>query len=111
MADDGRFLRHGKIEWFYASGQTQYQARFALGHSTGAESYWRPDGTLAWRWEHQADELSVWTQFHENGAKRSQSTWRGHFADGPARTWDRNGQLLSAATFTAGQLRVDDVPK
>ena len=111
VADDGRFLRHGKTEWFYASGQTQYQAQFALGRPTGAETFWHPDGTMAWRWEHRSDGRAVWTQFWETGAKKSESTWRGPLADGPARTWDRTGKLLSTATFTAGQLMDAGTPK
>ena len=107
VANDGRFLRHGKTEWFYASGQTQCQAQFALGRPTGAETYWRPDGTMAWRWEHRSDGLAVWTQFWENGAKKSESTWRGHLADGPARTWGRSGSLISETSFLAGRLQTE----
>jgi hypothetical protein len=111
VADDGRFLRHGKTEWFYAGGRPQYQAQFALGRPTGAETFWRPDGKVAWRWDHRADGTAVWTQFWETGARKCESNWRGTVADGPARTWDRNGRLTAEVIFSAGRLQTGSPTK
>lgn len=47
----------------------------------------------------------VRTQFWDNGAKKSESTWRGFKADGPARRWDREGKLISEVEFKDGLLQ------
>jgi predicted neuraminidase len=46
----------------------------------------------------------VRTEYWENGAKKSESTWRGFKADGPAKRWDRDGKLISDVQFKDGLL-------
>jgi hypothetical protein len=104
VADDGRFLKHGRETWYYPSGKRQYQARFEVGRKLGAEAFFRPDGAVAWRWEHHRDGTSTRTQFWDNGRRKSESTWRGSAAEGMARTWDRSGRLVSEVRFLAGEL-------
>jgi hypothetical protein len=105
VADDGRFLKHGKAEWFYDNGKPQYAATFELGRPVGTESFHRPDGSVVWRWEHKRDVTSVWTQFWENGAKKSESAWHGFMADGKATSWNRTGKKVSEVEFVKGNLR------
>lgn len=45
------------------------------------------------------------TLYWENGARKSESTWRGFKAHGPARLWDREGRLISEALFQNGLLQ------
>ena len=104
VADDGRFLRHGKETWHYPNGELHYEANSELGRKVGSEAFHRSDGTIAWRWQHNRDGTSVWTQFWENGRKKSESTWRGSVANGKARTWDRSGRVLSDVNFMTGSL-------
>lgn len=103
VADDGRYLRHGKETWFYPDGKKQYQVTYHLGGKTGEETLWRTDGTVEWQWEHRKDGVSVWTQFWPSGRKRSESQWRGKFADGVAVLWDADGQEMSRIQFSGGQ--------
>jgi len=103
VADDERFLKDGDEKWFYPNGKLQYEASFKLGRRTGTETFYRPDGTVEWRWKHKRDGTSTWTQFRENGRKKSESTWRGSIAHGTARTWNGAGRALSEANFTAGK--------
>ncbi len=104
VADDGRFLKHGEEKWYYPNGKVQYQASFELGRKTAEETLYRPDGTVAWRWQHHRDGTGVWRQFWGNGREKSESTWRGSMAEGKARTWDRAGRLVSEVNFVAGKL-------
>jgi hypothetical protein len=103
VADDGRYLRHGKETWFYPDGKKQHQVTYHLGHKTGKETLWRADGTVEWQWEHRKDGVSVWTQFWPNERKKAESRWRGKFADGPAVLWDADGQEVSRIEFSGGQ--------
>jgi hypothetical protein len=103
VADDGRYLRHGKETWFHPDGKKQYQVTYHLGRKTGEETLWRSDGTLEWQWEHRKDGVSVWTQYWPNGRKKAESHWRGKFADGPATLWDARGQEISRVDFSHGQ--------
>ncbi|MCX6894717.1 MAG: hypothetical protein NTZ16_04290 [Verrucomicrobia bacterium] len=103
IGNDGRALLTGDETWFFANGKKQYEAHHKLGQKTGAETLYRPDGTVEWKREHKSDGSCVWTQFWENGRKKAESTWRNFHADGPARLWDRNGKLTSDVIFTAGK--------
>src|SRR5205814_3907610 len=102
FADDGRFLLHGTTKWFYENGEPHYKASFELGRKVGAETLWRGDGTIAWQWQHEPDGTGMWTQFWENGKKKSESLWKNFTADGKAQTWDRDGKLLSDVEFVKG---------
>lgn len=107
IADDGRFLLHGKETWFYPGGRKQYEATYQLGCKIGAETLWRTDGTVDWTWQRRDDGVSVWTQFWPNGRKKAESQWRGRIADGLATGWDASGKEVSRAQFTAGQAKVE----
>ncbi len=47
-------------------------------------------------------EPGQWTQYWDNGRKKAESKWRNFHADGPAKLWDRQGQLLSQVNFANG---------
>ena len=104
VADDGRFLKHGKIEWFHPGGRMLYEARFTLGRKTGSETFYRRDGTVAWRWQHDPDGRGIWTHYWDNGRKKSESGWRHSFAEGRAKAWDRSGRLTATVEFSRGAL-------
>jgi hypothetical protein len=103
VADDGRFLLHGKETWLFPGGQKQYEATYRLGRKTGVETLWRADGAVAWQWRHQDDGASVWTQYWPNGRKKAESRWRGKIADGPAIRWDSSGKEVGRVRFANGQ--------
>lgn len=106
VADDGRFLLEGGEQWFSPNGNVQYQVNlWILGNKVGTETLFNPDRSPVWRRE-TCDEWSirVWTQYWDNGTKKSESTWRGFKADGPARRWDRDGKLISDVQLKNGQL-------
>jgi hypothetical protein len=103
VADDGRFLLHGEQKFFFENGKPRYEAHYELGRKTGAETLWRADGSMQWRWDHRRDGTSSWTEFWENGNKKAESTWRGFLAHGRAERWDRNGRSVTAAEFTNGK--------
>jgi formylglycine-generating enzyme required for sulfatase activity len=98
------YLLSGKQQVKFASGKPQYEVTYKQGRQTGTETERRADGSLAWQREYRRDGTTVWTQFWENGTKKSESTWRGFKADGPAKHWDRNGKLISEVQFKDGLL-------
>ena len=104
IADNGRFLLHGKEIWYYENGQKQWEATFNLGEKTGEESHWTPDGILDWQWIHEKDDVSQWTQWWENGEKKAQSTWRNMRCNGVAKCWDHEGNLISEVNFIEGMI-------
>lgn len=107
VADDGRFLLHGAETRYLASGRKEYEATYRLGRKTGTETLWRADGTAEWTWQHREDGASVWTQAWPGGAKKSESHWRGMFANGPATCWAEDGSVTSRARFTNGQVTLE----
>lgn len=104
QADDGRFLLDGQETWYYSNGVRQYQVEYHLGRRVGKESYWTPDGSLKWEWEHQDDGSSVLTRYWSNGNKRSSTEWKNFHAEGPAFRWDRNGRRIATHHFRNGRL-------
>lgn len=107
LADDGRWLLTGGEFWWTAEGREEYRVdQWAFGSRLGRETRWRAEGVKLWeRNTPEAGGRSVWTQFWENAARRSESTWRGSFADGPARHWNRAGEVVSEIEFQEGRLR------
>lgn len=76
--DDGRVLLHGKETWYYAGGAKQREAEYRLGVKTGRETFWAPNATKEWEWDHRADGTSVWRTWWSDGSPRSESTWKDH---------------------------------
>lgn len=102
--DDGRYLLDGDETWFYPDGTKQYQASYARGVRTGAETLYRPDGSIEWTWDHRPDGASVWTHYWPNGQQKSQSEWKNFHADGPATRWNAEGQAIEEVVFDGGKL-------
>lgn len=100
------FILHGKETWYYKNGTRQYEARFNKGAIVGMESYWGADGKLQWQRDHTPYGLTVWTRFWPNGQKKSESTWVGLMAHGPATTWDEDGNITHQGMFEKGKMVV-----
>ncbi len=103
VADNGRFLLDGTETWYYENGHKQYEATYRLGRKVGKETYWRPDGTRKWQWEHREDGTSVWTQWWSNGRMKARSTWRNFKCEGTAERWNPSGELISRTRFVDGR--------
>ena len=106
VANDGRFLLHGRERWFYSNGKKQYEATYQLGHRVGREAHWSADGEMDWQWRHSKEGTSVWTQYWPNGRRKAESHWRGRFADGLATCWNVNGREVSRVQFKLGQAKL-----
>jgi len=102
IADNGRFLLDGTETWYYRDGQRQYEVTYKLGRKVGKETYWAPDGSIKWSWEHLDDGTSVWTQWWSAGKKKAESTWRNFKCDGLATRWDRDGNVIGRVKFVDG---------
>ena len=109
VADNGVFILGAAEQWYFPSGAEQYRVETRSSRSRlNAETVWREDGTIDWkRTLESIGAHSVWTHYWENGAKKSESSWRGFKADGPARRWDREGKLISEVQFKDGLLQLD----
>jgi antitoxin component YwqK of YwqJK toxin-antitoxin module len=99
IGDDGRYLLHGRDTWYHENGQKMYQVEYKLGVKMGTETCYRLDGSKQWQRLHKEDGTVVWTQWWENGGKKSESTWKNSRATGPATAWDREGQVLHEREF------------
>lgn len=102
IADDGRFLLHGKQTWLYPDGRKQWEVRYAYGHKIGREVYWSPNGHKVWQWMHRRDGTSVWTQWWPNGQLKARSTWRRGKCVGVATCWSPTGDVLDEVDFHRG---------
>ncbi|MGN6369805.1 MAG: exo-alpha-sialidase [Phycisphaerae bacterium] len=121
ICPNGRYLLNGEELDYYPDGQKEHQVTYADGRKTGEESFWSPDGKIAWKWEHNlADNRAVWTHYWPNGNKKSESSWNtlpvapgvdrhfvGYVADGPAIEWDESGKQIGSHQFTNGIIADD----
>jgi hypothetical protein len=106
MADDGRFLLHGRQKWFTPDGDLQYEVEYELGQKTGTESWWNNKGQKTWEWIY-ANDGDTWHQWWPNGKKKAASTWVNAMCEGTAYTWDMNGKLILEAPFKQGRLIIE----
>ncbi|MEW6752493.1 MAG: exo-alpha-sialidase, partial [Candidatus Latescibacterota bacterium] len=104
LGSHGRPLLHGPQRWYRVDREVEWEAEYRDGRRVGVEAAWRTGDRPEWRWERAAGGVATWTQWWESGPKRFESTWKGHRAEGPARTWDPRGRLVCEAVFAAGEL-------
>jgi antitoxin component YwqK of YwqJK toxin-antitoxin module len=100
--DDGRSLLHGAESWFYPNGSKHYAVTYHLGRKKGLETYWNLKGVKIWEWNHEENNKSRWTQWWPNGVKKAESHWIGKVCHGQAKTWDREGSLITDVIFKNG---------
>jgi len=100
--DNGRYLLHGTQKWFHDNGKLQWQVTYDLGRKIGSETYYLPDGTKLWSWEHRTDGESIWTHWWPAGKKKRESTWRDFKCEGVAKRWNRDEKLIDELEFLNG---------
>ena len=104
IADDERFLLHGKEIWYYENGNVQYEAEYNLGKKSGREMYQSMDGKIQWEWIHQDNGTSYWKQWWPNGKSKAESSWKNGRCEGVTKLWDINGELISEVKFLNGEV-------
>ena len=118
LCPNGRYLLDGRETSFYANGKKEHEATYASGRKTGEETFWAEDGSKIWSWNHNLKKhRGVWTHYWPNGKKRIESNWdtqpeprdlkrsfTGLVAEGPARHWDKEGNLTATYQFADGVL-------
>lgn len=104
IADDGRFLMHGKEKWYHSNGSLQYEGEYELGQKIGTKSWWDNMGQKTWEWNYTGDG-DTWQQWWPNGNIKAESVWVNGRCEGMANTWDINGKLIQEAQFEYGRLK------
>jgi hypothetical protein len=120
ICPNGRYLLDGGETDYYENGGRQHRVTYASGRKTGTETFWLPDGTKLWSWQHDPKRnTSTWTHCWPNGRKRLESQWDtmpeardldrsffGRVANGPVHHWNRDGRPdgTSSDRFTNGVL-------
>ena len=104
ISNKGEYLLHGKQAWYYEPGQIKWEFTCEAGRKTGREIFRNPDGRKVWERFHKVDGSIVWTQYWPNGREKAQSNWRGTKAEGKAKRWDREGNLISDVEFWNGRI-------
>jgi formylglycine-generating enzyme required for sulfatase activity len=102
-ADNGTPLLSGKETWFYENGAKQYEVTRENGRKLGLEQMFSPEGSVEWVRDYKKDGSMVWTSFWPNGSKKSESHWRGSFAQGLTNDWDSRGNVVQKITFKEGR--------
>jgi hypothetical protein len=102
--NDGRRVLQGKESWFYPDGSKQYEVFYHLGVKEGVETFWNLKGIKVWEWIHQKNNRSQWKQWWPNGKSKSESQWIGKVCNGPAKTWDIEGNIISSVVFRNGTI-------
>jgi formylglycine-generating enzyme required for sulfatase activity len=104
VEQDGRYELDGTEQWYYPSGQPEYEVNYRGGNKVGLETYWTQNGRIIWQWDHRPGGTSVWTHYWPNGRKHQQSHWRGEVCDGPATLWAPSGKVIGRYEFHGGMI-------
>ncbi len=99
---NGDYVLDGRETWFAPDGRRRYEVDYAFGAKVGRETLWRADGGVAWTWDRRPDGTGTWIRYWENGAKRTQSEWRGLKAEGEAIRWEPDGKVAARYRFSGG---------
>ncbi|HTY85844.1 MAG TPA: SUMF1/EgtB/PvdO family nonheme iron enzyme [Candidatus Acidoferrum sp.] len=102
-ATNGTPVLHGRESWFYENGKPQYLVTRDNGRKIGREEYFRPDGSRQWERDYEKDGAMVWTRYWPNGQKKSESHWRGSWAEGRTTDWDEAGRVVRTVEFKDGK--------
>ncbi|MFA3782220.1 SUMF1/EgtB/PvdO family nonheme iron enzyme [Melioribacteraceae bacterium 4301-Me] len=102
IADNGRYLLHGKEVFYYSNGKVQKEAEYDKGKKIGTENYYDEKGRKLWSWKYNKDGTAIWTTYWENGNKKTESTWRDKRCIGNAYEWDVSGKLIRQVKFIDG---------
>jgi len=120
---NGRYLLYGTETSYYEDGTREYEATYENGRKLGTETYWGPDGTKIWSWQHYGTNFGVWSHYWWTGFKRIESRWdtypaprdlpsrnfSGRVANGETYHWGRCGEAEEAWSFVDGEL-IDAAP-
>jgi hypothetical protein len=101
---NGRFVLDGNEVWRYPNGRNAYSVTYRDGDKVGTETYWSSDGKKIWEWQHSPDGIAVWTQYWDNGQKKSISHWKDDKAEGSAMKWTYEGKPEGQFEFKDGEL-------
>jgi len=101
---NGSFVLDGPETWNYSDGTKAYSVTWRDGAKTGTETYWGKDGRRIWEWNYTPDGSSTWTQYWDNGEKKSVSHWKDGRAEGPATRWTYNGKIEGQYQFKDGDI-------
>jgi len=76
IGEDGHFLLDGTEIWYYRNGQKRWQTTYQAGNPAGTETYWKEDGSIAWKKTYAGDGTYLWTVYRPDGSVRAKSKWR-----------------------------------
>jgi hypothetical protein len=100
MANDGRFLLHGKAVWYYENGGIKQKGSYSLGKKTGEHARFDEHGRTLTSREYLPDGTSIAKTYYGNQALRSIAHYKGSFAHGEAKLFSPNGKLRSSKVFS-----------
>jgi hypothetical protein len=76
-AGDGKYRLDGIQTSYYFNRAKQWQATFTAGRHTGAETFWRRDGSKLWEKTHGEGDHWTWRLYDSGGRETAESHWKG----------------------------------
>ncbi len=76
QANDGEFLLDGPETFYFPDGRVQWSAHFHLGQKTGAETFFRSNGSKIWEKDWNGNHWT-WRIFDASGHLTAVSRWAG----------------------------------
>ena len=99
----------GKITHWHKNGQKRKEGQYINGTASGNWTSWFENGQKEEEWTYAANvnpdgfkmmRVGVSTKWHENGNKKSVTTWRNGNGWGPYKKWHENGNLMEEGNLT-----------
>ncbi len=102
--NDGRYLLHGPMNWYFPNGKPEWKVSFDCGEKTGEEVFQDRGGHKQWTRVHRKNGRDLWTTWWLNGKKKSESSWKNMKCDGKVRYWNSDGNLTGQLFYRNGKL-------
>lgn len=110
LSEEGRMLLHGQEKWYYPSGALEFRGEYDRGRKVGTHTCFSEDGLRQWEWQQESrGNRAVYKTYYDDGQLKSSGSYVGRFADGPAQTYSRSGEILTEVFYRDGKIyRVTD---
>lgn len=104
IADTGRFLLHGEEKWFYPTGELMTYCKYDMGKRVEQYIYYDISGNKIWEWEYLDDGDALYKTYYKGNKLRTVGRYKGRIAQGIARRYSREGEIVSEVLFENGKI-------
>lgn len=95
----------GPVIYFHPDGRKSYEANFKEGKKNGYATVWYPSGQKQWQTVFRNGLAhGVWREWHSDGKKKFEANYSDGRLEGRATWWHENGRMWQERSYQSGGL-------